>query len=172
MTREQIARDIAVMYYQEYVDESKASEMPSEKAMFMRVAMRYLKSAAELDKGNTPRHTSQGWIVESRSTFIGKPVSLVLKSGTIIQLDGDKEVELRFAVTSGDVFFVNLDKHECSCASHGDSCWHVTAVECYVDAGEQFTTEEMRNEAMMEILLDDMAYQDSLPKPVMEGQTE
>lgn len=162
--RAQIARDLAVRRAKQ-LEKPADFESASDAKHRVSLLKQYLKAAAELDKGNVPRWTPEGYLVESRSSLVGtvgfieifdppeqmKVVSEKygkLMTGEIgIWKEQDEpglppRVKLHFTVSGGDVFLYDPLLHKCRCEAGETGCWHGCSVEVWEMANELVMHEE------------------------------
>lgn len=148
-TREQIAADLASAAA-DRVGYDLDNE-PSKQAKTAKTTARdqLLEAAYSLAHNNVPTLTSTGWLIKSKSTTAGTLVHLragcytiqrlgknyVVNGGEILE-PGSLECELE--VAQGKTYKVDLDISRCTCAGGsipGKVCWHMCAVEFWVEAG-------------------------------------
>lgn len=106
-----------------------------------------LKAGAELAKGNLPQgiyvDDTLYYLVESRSTLVGTVVDVdIMDEAYAFTAEGEavplKQVmQLKVAVTGGDVHVVNMSTRSCSCekGKSGD-CWHYFEADFWQSAGQ------------------------------------
>lgn len=164
MIQAQLARDLAVQRARQLSLPAELESSTDAKGRIRLVKM-YLKAAAELDKGNLPRYTNAGYLIESRSSLVGQVGRLELieptgeiknlaRMGQVFLPDSPEagpdveaplaRIKLYFTVTGGEVFLYDPLLHRCTCDAMESGCWHGASVEVWEMAQSLLPTEEER----------------------------